>query len=405
MVSFVSLNKSKFDTPKKVAFVLTEKYNRQKIKKIASCTTVENDDREFCKQLLRTLGSRKSLLQVPYSFPEPQFENDEFIGRLYAGKFSYQQMHRNLRNFLACDIYTDFDIVNCHPVLLSQLCSVHNIPVDFIHKLQNRDALCTELGISKETLKDELRLVTNKEDHRSKYKVLSDIHTELYKVVVPALKMHYPSIVGWVPEEKTWNRNGSFLSYVLNYTESIIIEKYVQYFKSIRVNVHSIIHDGILIEKKHQVNSSTLRNADDYVFEHTGFRVNLVDKPMESKYLNMDLEFGMIPSDVLVDDAFAGSRLVEVSDDEIVYCRTTGSLWHFDNKLGVWTSELNALHEKISKEYLTDLVFKQLDAQGSVRVFNYAGDVCKRRKMLEMAKDFVKKYDYFIEEQIDTSRG
>lgn len=402
MTNFLSLNNSQ--TVKRVAFQLTERYDRKKLSKLVNSDFVNDDDKQCCNAILTKLG-RKQCMQVNYSVPDNQFDNESFIGRLYCGANTYQSLNRDLRNFLACDLYVDYDIENCHPVLLTELCLKLNIPVQFIYKLSDRTGLCHELNIDVNTLKNELRLITNKENHKSEYPLLANIHNEIYGVVVPRLKREFPEIVSWVPDSKTWNRAGSFLSFVLNYNESMVVKKYIEFFKSrCKIDVNSIIHDGFLIEKKKIVNDRMLSEANQYVFEDTGFRMNLVAKPMHSKYFDFDFDAGFLDSNVLVDDAYAGKTLADVCEGEIVYCRTSRALWHFNRLLGIWTNDLNDLHEKISKEYIDKLIFKQLDARGCVKVFNYAGLVSNRRKMLEMCVDFVKKYDYFIEEQIDTSR-
>ena len=54
------------------------------------------------------------------------------IGRLYSVGGSLQGMHRTVRHTIGRDIYTDIDIVNCHPVILVQLCEKWGYPCEYL---------------------------------------------------------------------------------------------------------------------------------------------------------------------------------------------------------------------------------------------------------------------------------
>ena len=64
------------------------------------------------------------------------------VGRLYPkrGASSVQGLKRDVRKALTHDNYTDIDIVNCHPVLLSQLFKRHNLECPYLDEyIENRE--------------------------------------------------------------------------------------------------------------------------------------------------------------------------------------------------------------------------------------------------------------------------
>jgi hypothetical protein len=398
MVSVYSLNKS----IKKISFKTKERYDKTKLKNIINCEDVREDDQKVCMEIKKKLG-RNVYLDVCYCVPDSQFSIEDYIGRLYSDGNNYQKINKEIRNYLACDLYNDYDIKNCHPVILCELCKRYNIDVKHVFKLKERDELAKKFDISIEELKAEFKFVCNKESHRSKYVELRDIHDEIYKVIVPVFKEKFPEIWDWVPRDKKYNRNASFLCLVFNYFETQIVENYIQFFKDNKISVDVIIHDGFFIDKKKDVGVGMLAEADEYVYKKLDMNVNLVNKPMISKYQSMNFDTGFIDGDISIDDKYAGERLIEMSDGEIIWCHTTQSLWHFNKNIGIWSNDLNGLESKITVEYAEKLKFKQLDLRNNVKEYNYGGDVVKRRKMLEMAKSLAPKHKHFIEDNINHS--
>ena len=81
----------------------------------------------------------------------------EHVGRLYPkrGRSSVQGLKRDVRKALTHDNYTDIDIVNCHPVLLSQLFKKHSLECPYLDKyIENRE----------EHLEDTMQLISDTVD-------------------------------------------------------------------------------------------------------------------------------------------------------------------------------------------------------------------------------------------------
>ena len=68
-------------------------------------------------------------------------------GRRFApGSCSLQSISRPIRHTIACSIYYDADMKNCHPVALEYFCTQHNIPCSLLHEYNtHRDKWFAEL--------------------------------------------------------------------------------------------------------------------------------------------------------------------------------------------------------------------------------------------------------------------
>ena len=81
------------------------------------------------------------------------------LGRVYPNKnLGLSQIRREIRHTLCKDNFVDIDIVNCHPVLLEQLCIKNNIRCDNLSKyINSRELIFSQFNdlysIDKDTVK------------------------------------------------------------------------------------------------------------------------------------------------------------------------------------------------------------------------------------------------------------
>ena len=103
------------------------------------------------------------------------------VGRLYPkrGASSVQGLKRDVRKALTHDNYTDIDIVNCHPVLLSQLFKKHNIECPYLDEyIENREEHLEAIMPLISDIVDELP------DSYEKHRIIKELHGRL----TPSLK-------------------------------------------------------------------------------------------------------------------------------------------------------------------------------------------------------------------------
>ena len=228
-------------------------------------------------------------------------------GRLYIkqGK-SYIGLPKNVRHFLAHDLYSDHDIVNCHPVLARQLMDLFNVNGSAMDDWNaNRESYfqtlmqascrtidrddCKKVGFvfmyqgDLDFTFQELGIVDTKAAH------VADVARRCMDAMVGlcnAIEKSYPVLWDSLPfdPEKANPRAGKFSSLMQHLERHImLICAYVAKTKfSYEIGDHC--HDGLFLS----LNGRPVENPDAFhkaaeaaVLAETGFSVSLVGKPME----------------------------------------------------------------------------------------------------------------------------
>jgi hypothetical protein len=79
----------------------------------------------------------------PYGSYEVSYESHSLgFGRLIPHGMCFIRMKRSIRQTIADNMYEDIDLVNCHPSLLENLCSMFEIPIVYLKEYnQNRNSI------------------------------------------------------------------------------------------------------------------------------------------------------------------------------------------------------------------------------------------------------------------------
>jgi hypothetical protein len=392
---------------------IEEKYDKKKLKELK--TIADSADKQLVNVLFKSLnGSSKQ--KVDYAYANKRIEGIEYE-RVYAdGPANYQSLPRNIRNYIAKDLYDDVDIVNCFPNILVGLCEQYKIPIESCPLVRNRDNLQMLLDVDKDTLKEQFVKLIHSSDFHSEYELLNKINREIYTIVIPRFKELYPNIWDGVLElfgEGEYNLDGKFISRILQLHETDIVNNVMRpYFESKKYTIGAWMHDGFfLLKKKNNTKlEEHILECQKIVKEKSGLSLQIINKPMESKYFDVAEELGdfMVSDDVIVDDVFAADTLVRLAGDSMVYCNTFNTVFVFDELTGLWSDDLVHV-EILVKKYAKQLVFKQINASGNFVTFNYAGDNGRRNKMISNLKSSCMRlgisYNSFREDTVHTEKG
>ena len=258
---------------------------------------------------------------VVFSTCRKSDDNAGGYGRLFPDDgYSYVSMHRPVRKFIASGIYSDHDIVNCHPVIISQLLNTFNIRnIDGLNasslfaqwndKREEYFKLISECSVldPKPNRDDAKRLAycflyngsvdkrfrelgIDKNDPRLKEvftltKRLGTATTFLSKTI----KENYP---------KTWDKlsynkskgdsrkdTGKFSS-LMQHIERAIMLTCASVAKKFGYEIGDYCHDGLFLCNS---NGTPVENCQDFydkcqttVKEKYGFEIKIIEKPMES---------------------------------------------------------------------------------------------------------------------------
>lgn len=216
-------------------------------------------------------------------------------GRLFAKSASLQNLPREIRSAIAYEYYYDIDIVNAHPVILSQYCQKNNIDCILLDEyVNNRDLIINNiineypLLNRNDVKKIFLKLmnggeiyITNTFINRFK-KEIKLIHTQ-----INALN---PLIEKSVKKRKDYNINGSITNIILCEIENILLINAYEFLTDKGYSVDVLVFDGLMVYKNDLgITPDILNEMSLYVFNKSGYNINFTEKPLENVFKLDDL--------------------------------------------------------------------------------------------------------------------
>lgn len=222
------------------------------------------------------------------------------VGRVYANKnLGLVSLRREIRHTIARDYYVDIDIVNCHPVLLSQICHKNDIPcIALDHYINNRpsilESVMTAYNVNKDKAKNlfiSLLYFGTFENWSTENHIvgevlpfISEFKNELNNignVIVGA----NPKLKKEAEDKDKLNVKGTVCSNYLQTLECNILESVYNYciIKKYITNNGVLCYDGLMILKD-SFGNHILKEFEDEVFSKTGFKVKFTIKELNEGY-------------------------------------------------------------------------------------------------------------------------
>lgn len=382
-----------------VIMTLNEKMDKGLYRKLICVEGVSKDDLVKLKKYGKMFKNGEARIHYKYS-------NNRKIGRVYPENYvGLQTMSRNVRNVLAKETYYDIDIKNAQPTILLNICKRLSIECKVLEEYINRrEEKMLLLNENRDIAKDNVMTLFFSSNYTTDIEFFNNLHNELYNVIVQKLKEPYEEIWKYTREKDKENKDGSFLSTVLQTKENEIVMGCVRYLRQKEVQVGAIIHDGFLVEKKGVCMIDLLLQLRNYVNVEFGYTLEFVKKEMESCYEEMMSKMKIYETNELVNDDLASKAFVELCGHHLVYCNAQKELYVFDENTGLWSDDNNVLKQKIHS-VKEKLVFRQYDRSGNIKVYDYSGTNRNNENMKKFITNYVRICDNFIETKIETSLG
>jgi hypothetical protein len=221
-------------------------------------------------------------------------------GRVYAKKnLGLVGLRREVRHTLANGLYVDVDIVNCHPVLLSQICEKNDIKCDKLcYYINNRteilESIMKTYSINKDTAKNlfiRLLYFGSYENWAKDNKIdldatafINEFHNEL-KFIGEIIVANNPKLKKDLEEREKQNLKGSICSFYLQNIECEILEHIYNYCiqKKYITNNAVLCFDGLMIPKDNY-KKEILKEFELEILNRTGFNVNFIVKELNDGY-------------------------------------------------------------------------------------------------------------------------
>lgn len=258
--------------------------------------------------------SKTGYCSVRTHFFKPHADN----GRLNASKsLSLQSTFRYIRHAISGRIYRDFDIENCHPVLLEQYCKTRDIKCDQLtFFIRNREKMIKTLvdanpGLTRSDVKTMVLALlnggTSGYDHlRTKTSRLVKFKGQVSSIIkkISELNPEIQAMVNAKKEEQgtDFNLKGSCMCIVLQDLEnkclSAMERAVCDYTKDPNAMHYCVpIHDGQQVPYAYAQTQEDVdalcRLQEEYVLRDTGYKVHVTEKLMNQHLDVLDSE----PSD------------------------------------------------------------------------------------------------------------
>lgn len=331
----------------------------------------------------------------------------EDLGRWVAvGGKGLQCLSRDCRAALAQKYYWDVDIRNAQPTLLEQYAEAKGWKCDRLkHYNANRDdylaELMTELGVSRDDAKELVcRVMFGGGAEGLTPFFVRELQPEigmLMRNIFNENKAIYPTIA------KKPNATRSMMAMVLQTEERKCLMAMDTSLARQGRSLDVLIHDGGLVHKKdgeQRLPDEVLRRTERDIKETTGYTVSLAVKPLVTTFVRDEEEGDLVPAEVIVDDAYASRKFVDLMGDKFVM--DEGHLWVFNDETGMWSNDKVVL-ERVITTLNGHLVFRQQGPMG-IKTFDYSGCVDKRNALVRMLPSVAPVRDGYFRSRISSDK-
>ena len=326
--------------------------NTQNLNKIITAKKTDYNTLTELKKLKRRLGkSNEHVVKFKLS------NDGENPGRLYPqrGAMSLQNLKKDVRKALTHDNYTDIDMVNAHPTILSQLFARLKIPCPMMDKyVKNRDSLLAETGMPRDDAKLAfIRLMYGGKPCGGATPFMIDFHAELMANATKILglgKYHKYKDMGEI--RKPTNAVGSALGYLAQDIERELVMTMIKTFEGgdYKYEVGTVIHDGFLV-KSLDVKDEVLRSAEQAVKDKYDYDIALEKKDLTD--FEEDALWGVDNDGEEADEEESETEMARTfiawldANGHRVICFENKFFW-FDPRLGVYRDDFRQLRVLIN---------------------------------------------------------
>jgi hypothetical protein len=233
------------------------------------------------------------------------------VGRIYSVGESLQGMHRTVRHTVGKDIYTDIDVVNCHPVILAQLCEKWGYPCSHLKSyILNREKHFKDLldlndGMDRDTAKRAFLVLINEGLIKCKYPSkfilgfdaeASDIRNRFLETeegqMYAGLKIDNMNAKGKRNRERKgenktpYNIGGKVISMKMTAEEDKILNAMIDFCEEEKIRVGTLCYDGLMVytdslSGTNEEKGEMLGSMEIAIYDETGYDVTLKFKEMD----------------------------------------------------------------------------------------------------------------------------
>ena len=227
-----------------------------------------------------------------------------------TGSQSLSYITRGVRHIISNQFYIDIDCVNCHPMILKQLCEKNGIAAPRLNNyILNRDAVLQEVmnkcKCDRDAAKKVFLAVINggeadyKKLRGDKCKVLREFKFEMSAIASDFESKNAELYNKHIERRRMNNKyegsdDGAFVNMFMLEIEAKILDVIVGHMKRLKLlgasgNEVVLCADGLMVPRSNKITPELLRDLEHQIRRNLNFEMKLEFKPMNPKELPAQL--------------------------------------------------------------------------------------------------------------------
>ena len=207
----------------------------------------------------------------------------------------------------------DIDMVNCHPVILLNLCQKNKISCNILKNyVENRDLILDSFGDNRKTIK-ELFLTILNGGFKKVYSRDSKINNYLKLLENEVIKIQkYFYLKDKRYFENNYNYMGKNLSRIILEKENQILQTMIDYFVSRRVNIFTLEYDGLKIYSDDKSKHFSINDLEKIILKKTEINMKLSFKGIVDSFP----EYGIrVSTDNIINENIIENKIKVIHHD------------------------------------------------------------------------------------------
>ena len=205
--------------------------------------------------------------------------------RYYGVGSCLSYLKKEIRNSIMPKNIKDIDMVNSHPVILSNLCQKNGVSCNILKNyVENRDIILRSFGDNKKVVKELFLTILNGgfKDKYSHDNRIDNYLKLLEKEVIRIQKYFYEKDKRYF--DRNYNYLGKNLSRIILDVENQILQVMIHYFVLKRVNILTLEYDGLKLYIDNKSRHFSINDLEKIILEKTGINMKLSFKNIEDHF-------------------------------------------------------------------------------------------------------------------------
>ena len=205
--------------------------------------------------------------------------------RYYAIGSALTYLKKEIRNSIMPKNIKDIDMINCHPVILLDLCKKNNVNCDILRNyVENRDLILNSFGDNRKSVKEMFLTVLNggfkniySDDNR-----INNYLKLFEKEIIDIQNYFYEKDKRYF--EENYNFKGKNLSRIILDIENQILQIMIDYFVLKKVKIFTLEYDGLKIYTNNKSKHFSINDLEKIILDKTEINMKLSFKNIEDHF-------------------------------------------------------------------------------------------------------------------------